>query len=246
MDSPKLDVRSVSVRYGRVEALRLVGFTAHAGVTLLLGRNGTGKTSLCRVLAGAQHPHSGALSWTAAGAPEAGRRNFLRATGWLPQIFDAPPAMTVRAYLEYAAWLKEVPRRELAEALDGALVAVDLADRAGHEVSALSGGMLRRLGIAQALVNRPRFLILDEPTVGLDPEQRAHFHQIIRGVATDRVVLLSTHLMEDATELADLVVILDAGTVRYDGSLADLEMLGRGADRAERLRQAFLSTITPA
>jgi ABC-2 type transport system ATP-binding protein len=247
MSSPLLHVHDVTVRHGQVEALTGVTFEALPGVTVLLGRAGAGKTSLCRVLAGTLTPARGTVRWTADGAAPVGRRDYLRTTGWLPQSFDAPPTMTVRQYLEYAAWLKEVRCRVLHDSVDAALAAVELVDRAHSLVSTLSGGMMQRLGIAQALVNRPSLVILDEPTAGLDPEQRARVHGIVRSLATDRVVLLATPLVEDAVALADRVLVLDRGTVRHDGPMSELEGRGSdtGADRLARLRDAVLSTASP-
>jgi ABC-2 type transport system ATP-binding protein len=153
--------------------------------------------------------------------------------------------MTVTQFLEYAAWLKEVPSADISRRVDDALDAADLAGVGRRRLGHLSGGMLRRVGIAQAIVHRPDFLVLDEPTVGLDPEQRAAFHERVPVLGRERTVLVSTHLLEDVTALAERTVILEGGTVAFSGSLEELAAVGDGGDDlTERLRSGFLAVVT--
>lgn len=237
-------VVDVSKQYGSTRALDSVSFELRAGVTVLLGRNGAGKSTVSRILVGAERPTSGSVVVSAEGdeTPFTPRAQ-LRQSGWLPQAFTAPGSMTVRQLVEYAAWLKEVPGFAAREAVSDAIYATDLERLADRRVATLSGGMLQRLGIAQAVVHAPGLLVLDEPTAGLDPEQRAGFHELVRNFAEDRSVLVSTHLLEDAVALAAHAVVLDAGRVQFDGTVSELEALGEGGGRAERLRTAFLNVI---
>jgi ABC-2 type transport system ATP-binding protein len=156
--------------------------------------------------------------------------------------------MRVEEYLRYAAWVKGVPTSSRATAVDEALARTGLSRRRRDRIRHLSGGMVRRLGIAQATINQPRLLVLDEPTAGLDPEQRSNLYALVREcVDDDTVVLVSTHLLEDVVELGGKVTVLDEGAVLFEGTL---EQLVSWADAAEvttqRLRAAFLDLLPPA
>ena len=151
--------------------------------------------------------------------------------------------MSARQYITYAAWLKSIATRDLAEVVSEALIACDLVEVADRRLSRLSGGMLRRTGIAQATVARPNFLILDEPTVGLDPDQRGRFHSLMSTMTSGRTTLISTHLLEDALALATSVAVIEQGCVAFHGPMEALLNRGTGADDLARLRNAF-SSIT--
>jgi ABC-type multidrug transport system ATPase subunit len=161
-----------------------------------------------------------------------------RAIGYLPQEFGFYPRFTVREFVEYMAWLKEMPGRDVPGAVQRAVERVGLADRADDRLRTLSGGMLRRAGIAQAIVNDPRILLLDEPTVGLDPEQRLDFRALLRELGVDGCVVVSTHLVEDVVAACGDVVLLECGRLVFQGTPADLESAGAadgvGDSRAER------------
>lgn len=196
------------------------------GVCGLLGPNGAGKTTLLKTVATIIPPRRGSLEicGRTIDSDRAARR-ARRDIGYLPQDFGFTPGFSVFEFVRYCAWLREVPR---AQAKDAALRIIDqvgLADRAKSPMKSLSGGMLRRAGIASAMVAEPRVLLLDEPTVGLDPEQRYEFRDLIRRLEGVTVVL-STHLVEDVSVLCGDVVVLDDGAVRYQGSTARLTSLG--------------------
>lgn len=142
-----------------------------------------------------------------------------RRLGFLPQDFGYYPSFTVAEFVQYAAWLKKVPDGAIVAAAEAAIERVDLTDRAGEKLKSLSGGMLRRAGIAQAIVHRPALLILDEPSVGLDPEQRVSFRRMIRDLAADASVVIGTHLVEDVVATCDSVIVLHDGQALYVGSV---------------------------
>ncbi|WP_367041218.1 ATP-binding cassette domain-containing protein [Streptomyces sp. Je 1-332] len=198
------------------------------GVTGLLGPNGAGKTTLFRTLATIAPPQSGELELF--GEPittERTARQVRRRIGYLPQDFGFYPAFSITDFVRYSAWLREVPSRKAESATREALAAVDLTDRARDRMKTLSGGMLRRAGIAAAIVGSPSLLLLDEPTVGLDPAQRLDFRQLIRSLAhAGAAIVLSTHLVEDVGAACDTVLVLSEGQVVHSGTPQQL------ADRA--------------
>lgn len=249
MTSSVVELQGISKKYRRRDALRDVTLSLEPGVTALLGRNGAGKTTMCRILAGDTAADSGEVVRAGTridGGSAQRRRAHLAQTGWLPQAFSAPAWMQVLAFVEYAAWLKGLDVARARSAAVEALDRVNLHGARARRVGELSGGQLRRLGIAQAMAHEPGLLVLDEPTVGLDPEQRQQFHEIVTSLASDRCVLLSTHLVEDVAALGSRVVVLDRGAIAFDGTLQELEGRGHGDDRNDRIRSAFLAVAGSA
>ncbi|MGC9665715.1 ABC transporter ATP-binding protein [Planosporangium sp. 12N6] len=228
------------VRAGRRMAVDGLDLSLGTGVHGLLGPNGAGKTTLMRALATVLRPAGGELELL--GQPAGGRldlRAVRRAIGYLPQEFGFYRRFTVREFVEYMAWLKEMPGRDIPGAVQRAVDRVGLTDRADDRLKTLSGGMLRRAGIAQAIVNDPRILLLDEPTVGLDPEQRLDFRALLRELGTDSCVVVSTHLVEDVAAACTDVVLIESGRLVFQGTPADLDAAGATGDgtgdsRAER------------
>ncbi|MFI1993873.1 ABC transporter ATP-binding protein [Actinoplanes sp. NPDC020271] len=219
------------VRAGRHLAVDGLDLALGTGVHGLLGPNGAGKTTLMRALATVLEPAGGKL--TLLGESVDGRadlRRVRRGLGYLPQQFGFYPRFTVREFVEYMAWLKEMPKSLVPGAVQRAIERVGLADRAGSRMKTLSGGMLRRAGIAQAIVNDPAVLLLDEPTVGLDPEQRLDFRELLRDLGTDCCVLVSTHLVEDVVAACSDVVMMNEGRILYQGTPADLIAQGGEGD----------------
>lgn len=218
-----IGVDGLVVRYRKRTALDGVRIDLGPGVHGLLGPNGAGKSTLMRVLATVTPPTAGAVRVagfdpSASGAAREARRRL----GYLPQAFGFYPRFTVREFVEYFAWLKEVPAHRIPFAVQRAIGRVDLGSRAEDQLRRLSGGMIRRVGIAQAIVNDPDVLLLDEPTAGLDPEQRVDFRALVRELGVDACVLLSTHLVEDVAAACDDVVLLQEGRVLFTGTPREL------------------------
>jgi ABC-2 type transport system ATP-binding protein len=232
-------ITGLGKRYGATTALDDLHLEIGTGVTGLLGPNGAGKTTLLRCLATALAPDSGRIEAFGLDPAVAARRTQLRRRlGYLPQNPGLYPNFTAAALLDYVAVLKELidgPRRR-AE-VSRVLEEVGLADRAKVKVRKLSGGMRQRLGLAQALLGDPDLLILDEPTVGLDPEQRMLFRALISRLGETRTVLLSTHQTEDVGALCERVVVMNRGRSIFDGTPRGLADLADG--------QVWLSTGPP-
>ncbi|WP_405058240.1 ATP-binding cassette domain-containing protein [Kribbella sp. NBC_01505] len=221
----------VAKSYGGTEALHPTDLVFGPGVIGLLGPNGAGKSTMLRLLATAMPPTAGRIvvGGHLATGGIADRTAARRRLSYLPQEVGIPRRMTSFGFLDYIAVLKEWKDREARhrEVLR-VLGLVNLEESRTKRVSALSGGQRRRLALAQALMGDPDLVILDEPTTGLDPEQRASLRGILSLYATRGSVLLSTHQTEDVSALCDRVIILDAGRIRFDGTVPELVGLAEG------------------
>ena len=242
-----LSVSGLAQGYGsRVVLSELsLGFTP--GVTALLGPNGAGKTTLLRTLATVLPPRAGTL--TVAGTDvrgERGARAARRHIGYLPQSFGFDASMRVRDFVTYAAWLRGVPRPERRGAVEEALAYVGLVAEAAHRLGRLSGGMRQRAGIAWAVVGSPGVVILDEPTVGLDPQQRMHFRQVLAGLE-HTTVLLSTHLTDDVDAVCQRAVVMDEGVISFEGTTAELRAVDDGTTPGHTpLERAYTRLLSSA
>ncbi len=226
-----VQARHLRVKAGRHLAVDGLDLQLGIGVHGLLGPNGAGKTTLMRALATVIEPAGGTLRLLGHDATHGRALRAVRSRlGYLPQHFGFYPRFTVRDYVEYMAWLRELPASAVPAAAQRAIERVHLADRADAKLKSLSGGMLRRVGIAQAIVNEPTLLLLDEPTVGLDPEQRVEFRDLLRELGAASCVLVSTHLVEDVVAACSVVVVLDRGALVFQGVPADLARLGETGD----------------
>jgi ABC-2 type transport system ATP-binding protein len=222
-----IHARDLRVRVGRRMAVDGLDLAFGAGVHGLLGPNGAGKTTLVRALATVLRPEAGTLSLLGQDVHERpDLRHLRRQIGYLPQEFGFYRRFTVREFVEYIAWLKEMPAAEVPGAVQRAIDRVGLTDRADHRMKTLSGGMLRRAGIAQAIVNDPQILLLDEPTAGLDPDQRLEFRALLRELSADTCVLVCTHLVEDVAAACTDVLLIDEGRLVFQGVPADLVAAG--------------------
>ncbi|PZF97296.1 ABC transporter ATP-binding protein [Micromonospora endophytica] len=229
-----IHAEGLQVRAGRYLAVNGLDLTLNTGVHGLLGPNGAGKTTLIRALATVLTPAGGQL--TLLGHSVGGRcdlRSVRRTLGYLPQHFGFYPRFTVREFVGYMAWLKEMPKTDIPAAVQRAIDRVGLTAKADARLKTLSGGMLRRAGIAQAIVNDPQLLLLDEPTVGLDPEQRLDFRELLRDLGTDSCVLVSTHLVEDVVAACTDVVVVNDGRLVWQGTPDVLTAQGAQGDAGD-------------
>lgn len=230
-DPAQLDVRIQGLRqtFGKTQVLMGLDLEIGPGVFGLLGPNGAGKTTLLRTLATTLDPDEGSvrlLGYDAAKPKE--RREVRRRLGYLPQALGYYPNFTVFEFVEYFALLKEMPSRGVRPAVVRAIERVDLGEQAKKKLKTLSGGMLRRVGIAQAIVNDPVLLLLDEPTAGLDPEQRVSFRALLREFGNQAVVVVSTHLIEDVAAACTDVGLLERGSLVFRGTPEMLIAAGDG------------------
>ena len=216
--SPQLVLEAVGYRYrGGHQAVDGVSLTLEPGIVGLLGPNGAGKSSLMRVLSTLARASSGRVLWR--GEDIACKPDALRAElGYLPQDFGVYDALSAREFLAFLSAVKGLPARGVAARVEECLAMVGLVDDADRRLGGFSGGMRQRAGIAQALLNDPKLLIVDEPTVGLDPEERQRFRHLLAELAGERVVILSTHIVSDIEASASQLAVLVAGRLHFHGT----------------------------
>lgn len=207
--------------FGAKIAVDRVSAKLRPGVHGLLGANGAGKTTLMRMACGVLRPTSGEVLFDGAPIERMGG-DYRALLGYLPQDFGYYPEFTALDFMEYMAALKGLGRREARERSLDLLSAVGLAGEERRRIRTFSGGMKQRLGIAQAVLNDPAVLVLDEPTAGLDPKERVRFRNLIAGFARDKVVLLSTHIVSDVESIADRILVMKAGAIAMEGTPAEL------------------------
>lgn len=223
----KLEVENITKKYKDKTAVDNVSITFTPGVWGLLGANGAGKTTLMRMIAGIMEPTEGKILYD--GVPiETLQGEYRRIFGYLPQEFGLYPEFNVQDYLEYMAALKGMPKREAKRKIDELLEQVSLSEVRKKKIVKLSGGMKRRVGIAQALLNDPEVLILDEPTSGLDPGERVRFRNLLSEFAKDRIVVISTHIVSDVEYIANQNAIMKDGKIIENDTTEQLVRLVDG------------------
>ena len=234
----ELSIDRVTKQYRNKIAVDRVSLSLHLGVYGLLGENGAGKTTLLRMLCGILKPTSGTIAFDGIDVSEEAYRAVL---GYLPQDFGYYPEFTAMDFLLYFAALKGLSAKQAKQKAEELLALVSLEDAARKKIKTFSGGMKQRLGIAQALLNDPKLVILDEPTAGLDPKERVRFRNLIETLGKDSIVLLSTHIVSDIEHIADQVLMMKDGQLifegKWDNQNGDLEdfylrQFGEANDRA--------------
>lgn len=217
----ELKIEHISKRFKDKIAVDDVSLTLTTGVWGLLGANGAGKTTLMRMIADIMTPSSGTISFNGKDIHKTGveYRNIF---GFLPQDFGYSRDFTVKDYLEYVAALKDVPHKETTKKINHLLDILTLSDVKEKKIAKLSGGMKRRVGIAQAMLNDPKILVMDEPTAGLDPGERVRFRNFISEFSHDRIVLISTHIVSDIEYIATRNAIMKEGKIVDVGTTNEL------------------------
>lgn len=216
----KIEIKNVDKFYGKKQALYNINLTINQGMFGLLGRNGAGKTTLMKTLATLHQKKSGNI--TVCGVPIENTKEIRSMTGYLPQDFSMYPTMTVEESLDYLGILSGMTKDIRQNRINVLLKRVNLTEHKHKKVKALSGGMKRRLGIAQALLHDPQVLIVDEPTAGLDPEERIRFRNLLCEVAEERIVILSTHIVGDIEATCEDIAIMNNGRILWQGTVSEL------------------------
>lgn len=216
--------------------------TIGAGATGLVGVNGAGKSTLLATLAGARRPEGGRVTLDDQDLYGRGRARILPSIGYMPQTLTLPAEMTTGDALTYYAWLRGLPTRQAAQRTATLLEQVELGNRQKDRVGSLSGGMQRRLAFAASLVTDPTVLLLDEPTTGLDPEQRANLRRLVQELPSSATVFISSHVMEDVEKMTGQIVVLAEGQVLHHGPTRAFVQEHGGPEQSAEL--AFLSTVS--
>ena len=215
---------------GGIHALNNVSLTITSGMFGLLGPNGAGKTTLMRILTGILRPTNGMLQIDDYNVnSEEGRKAIRHVLGYLPQDFGVYPNLSAREFLDYIGILKGLSDRKARnQRVEELLEIVSLTPVSNRKLKTFSGGMKRRIGIAQALLNDPKLLIVDEPTAGLDPEERIRFRNLLSDLGGNRTILLSTHIVEDIAQTCQKLAIMKGGHIIFQGNVSDLLSKAQG------------------
>lgn len=217
----ELELKNVSKEFSGVHAVNHVSFSMKKGVYGLLGVNGAGKTTLMRMLCTLIRPTTGEILWDGKNILELGA-DYCNVLGYLPQDFGYYPDLSIYDYMMYIASIKGIRQGAAQKRTKQLLDQVGLAKYEKRKMKTLSGGMARRVGIAQAMLNNPKILVLDEPTAGLDPNERIRFRNLISELSEDRLVLLSTHIVSDVEFIANQIMLMKNGRFFYTGTAENL------------------------
>ena len=215
----KLEADRLTKRYKNKLAVDRVSLTFNEGVYGLLGANGAGKTTLMRMLCGILTPNEGSVNFDGF---DVSTEEYRDALGYLPQDFGYYPNFTGMDFLVYMATLKGIPKKRAINRTKELISYVSLEEAAKKKIKTYSGGMKQRLGIAQALLNEPKIIILDEPTAGLDPKERVRFRNLLEGLGKDSIVILSTHIVSDVEKIADYILLMKDGQIVFNGKRSEI------------------------
>lgn len=218
----ELTIKGLTKQYKDVTAVDNMSVTLKCGVYGLLGANGAGKTTLMRMLCGVLKQTRGEIKYTSTKTYDVTDEGYRDKLGYLPQDFGYYPEFTAFDFLCYIGTLKGLPKAKSHKKAKELLELVSLSNVAKRKIKTFSGGMKQRLGIAQAMINNPKILILDEPTSGLDPKERVRFRNLISQLSTDRIVLLSTHIVSDIEHIANTILVMKDGKFIHGGSLEEI------------------------
>lgn len=221
-----LEVINLDKAFKKKEVLKNVSISLKPGVYGLLGSNGAGKTTLIRCLVKLYHIDKGQIQYN--GVDVIKNSAFTENVGYLPQKFGLFKELTVYDNLQYFGVLKKIPKSSMEASIKACLEIVNLKDKINDRVSTLSGGMIRRLGIAQALLGEPEIIIFDEPTAGLDPEERLRFKNILSTIKENKIIVISTHIVEDVEACCDGLIIMNEGTILKEGSCGEIIAMAEG------------------
>lgn len=216
-----LTLSHVSKSYGKFPAVEDISLEMENGLYGMLAPNGAGKTTLIKMIATLLVPTQGEILWDGIPVAKLGEK-YRDLLGYLPQQFGYYKNNTPVQYLDYLAALKNMPKQTAKEKIEQLLELVGLSDVADKKMKKFSGGMIQRVGIAQAMLNDPKILILDEPTAGLDPNERIRFRNLISELAENRLVLLSTHIVSDVEYIANEILLMKEGKILHNGTVAEL------------------------
>ncbi len=221
-----IEIKSLKMKFKKNTVLKGIDFTFTGGVYGLLGPNGAGKTTLIRSMAGLYQPGAGQILYN--GKPIGKSKEYISRLGYLPQGFGIFKELKPIEALMLMANLKGIDKKIAEQDAKRVLEIVNLSDAVDKKVGAFSGGMLRRLGIAQALLGDPEIMIFDEPTAGLDPEERLRFKNIISRLSKDKIVIISTHIVEDIEAVCDKIIVMNEGNIIKSGSCSEIEQCAKG------------------
>ena len=239
-----LHIQQLSKNFGDIQAVKDITFSANQGeIITLLGPNGAGKTTLIRLLSGILSPTSGEILFDDINMSE-DRVAALRHIGYIPENSPMYANMTAFEFIKYAADLRLVPESSFRSRLDAMVTGLELSEALPRKISELSKGFRHRIGIAAALIHSPKILIMDEPTEGLDPNQKYIFHKFIKDFAIKGTVILSTHILEDTENLATRILLINHGQILQDTTPARLRYSMPGKDLATVFRSLTSSPIT--
>jgi ABC-2 type transport system ATP-binding protein len=239
-----LELAGVSQGYGKREILRNLNLRLKPGVVGLLGPNGAGKSTLLRTLATVMPPRKGEISVLGNKISSEKQARAARSSiGYLPQSFGYDPGMNVADFVTHGAWVRGLQPHQWTSAVEAAISRVDLTSRSRTKMRKLSGGMRQRAGIAWAIVGEPPIVLLDEPTVGLDPQQRIHFRNVVKSL-TSSTVILSTHMTDDIAAICQEVIVLYDGAIRFQGTTDQLAARARPDHQGDTdLERGYMSIL---
>lgn len=237
----RITIQNMNKFYGKKQALFDINLTIEQGMFGLLGRNGAGKTTLMKTIAALHKKKSGEV--TVCGVPVEKAKKIRAMTGYLPQDFSMYPNMRTDEALDYLGALSGIPAQERKKRVDLLLEKVNLTEHRRKKVKELSGGMKRRLGIAQALIHNPDVIIVDEPTAGLDPEERIRFRNLLCEIAEDRIVILSTHIVGDIESTCEKIAVMDEGRILWKGTVKELIQNASGHIYTANIEKQYMAQI---